>query len=113
MKPTLLLTLVLALTLSAAPLAAQASPSQAPIEICQPRPGAAPVILVPEGKAQSPAPALSTNPLKGAIFLGNPDCESACFEQYRECASGCSACDSCSCQLAYCRVDCGVPFTGC
>jgi len=113
MKTTLLLMLMLALTLSAAPLAAQASPSQAPITICQPQAGAAPVILVPEVKAQSPAPALSTDPLKDAIFLGDPDCESACLDQYRECANGCSACDSCSCQFAYCRVDCGDPFTGC
>jgi hypothetical protein len=113
MKPTLLLTLLLALTLSAASLAAQASPLQAPIATCLPQAGATPLLLAPEVKAQSPAPALSKDPLKGAIFLGDPDCESACFEQYRECASGCSACDSCSCQLAYCRVDCGVPFTGC
>lgn len=43
----------------------------------------------------------------------DPECEESCFQQYLECANGCSACDQCSCQLAYCRVSCGVPFTGC
>jgi len=41
------------------------------------------------------------------------DCEQACFDDYMQCASGCSACDQCSCQLAYCRAGCGVPFQGC
>ena len=43
----------------------------------------------------------------------DPECEEIYFQQYMECVSGCSACDQCSCQLAYCRVSCGVPFTGC
>lgn len=43
----------------------------------------------------------------------DPECEQICFEQYYECAQSCSACDQCSCQLAYCRAGCGVPFTGC
>ncbi|HEY3572090.1 MAG TPA: hypothetical protein VGP73_29455 [Thermoanaerobaculia bacterium] len=114
MKPTLLLTLLLALTLSAVSFAAQAPPLPAPLATCQTPAGAAPLFLAPEVKTPALAPkALPTDPLKGAIFLGDPDCESACQDQYYQCASGCSACDSCSCQLAYCRVDCGDPFTGC
>jgi hypothetical protein len=41
------------------------------------------------------------------------ECEQLCYDEYMQCAIGCPACDQCSCQLAYCRVSCGVPFTGC
>lgn len=102
MKRKLMLTLTLAVVLGTAPLAVQAAPSSAPV--------AAPASPL-SGEA-GPA-ALPAGPLDGALFVTDEECENSCFQQYFECAIGCSACDQCSCQLALCRAGCGVPYTGC
>jgi hypothetical protein len=112
MTRILMLTLVLALALGSAPLAAQASPSQ-PAAVTAPAIFmVAPAFFAP-GATLSRSPAGPLSPLNGALFLDDPECESSCFQQYYECANSCSACDSCSCQLALCRAGCGVPYTGC
>ena len=111
MKPTTLLLLLLAFALGAAPLAAQAVSSEPPVVTAPPVPGGEPAFLTP---AVSPTPgALPGRPLDGVRFLVDEECEAMCFQQYFECANGCSACDQCSCQLALCRAGCGVPYTGC
>ena len=112
MTRILMLTLVLALALGSAPLAAQANPSQPAVGIAAIL-AAAPASVTSGGASLTGSPAMSLSPLEGALFLDDPECENSCFQQYFECASGCSACDQCSCQLALCRAGCGVPFTGC
>jgi len=112
MTRILMLTLVLALALGWAPLAAQANPSQPAVGIAAIF-AAAPASVTSGGASLTGSPAVSLSPLDGALFLDDPECENSCFQQYFECASGCSACDQCSCQLALCRAGCGVPFTGC
>jgi hypothetical protein len=57
--------------------------------------------------------ALAFVAVQGGAFASDWECEQACYDEYLQCALGCSACDQCSCQLAYCRVSCGVPFQGC
>ena len=50
----------------------------------------------------------------GAHFVDvDWECVSWCQQDYMQCAQGCSACDQCSCQLAYCSASCGIPFQGC
>lgn len=50
----------------------------------------------------------------GAHFVDvDWECVSWCQQDYNQCAQGCSACDQCSCQLAYCSAGCGIPFQGC
>jgi hypothetical protein len=113
MKRILTLTFVIALAVAAAPLAAQTSPSQPSLPAGQPVPWTAPALLTLATPAESPATGALPNDLNGALFVDNWECEQACYDDYLQCANGCSACDQCSCQLAYCRVNCGVPFTGC
>ena len=112
MTRILMLTLVLALALGSAPLAAQANPSQPAAGIAAIL-AAAPAPVTLGGDSLKGAPAVALSPLDGALFLDDPECENSCFQQYFECSNGCSACDSCSCQLALCRAGCGVPYTGC
>src|SRR5262245_37043385 len=114
MRRTFLLALALALAvaLGAAPLAARAESLQTPVAANAPAPptgGAGPLVAPADPAAPAALPA---GPLDGALFMDD-ECEAACFQQYFECVSGCSACDQCSCELAYCRSGCGVPFTGC
>lgn len=114
MKRTLMLALSLAVALGAAPLVLQAASVQAPVAAPAPPPLTGGTGLAPVAPAPPAAPAaLPGGPLDGALFVTDEECESSCFQQYFECAMGCSACDQCSCQLAYCRTSCGVPFTGC
>ncbi|HEY2289215.1 MAG TPA: hypothetical protein VGM86_00815 [Thermoanaerobaculia bacterium] len=43
---------------------------------------------------------------------GDPDCESACSDQFLQCCTY-GGCEQCSCQLALCRAGCGDPWYGC
>jgi len=108
MKRTTLLLLLLAFAVSVAPLAAQAPPS---VSTAAPAPGGESALFTPA--VPSTPGALPGGPLDGVRFLADEECEASCFQQYFECANGCSACDQCSCQLALCRAGCGVPYTGC
>ncbi len=112
MTRILRLSLVLALAFGSALFAGQANPSQPAVGLAEIL-AAAPASGTPGGAPAAMTPATPLNPLDGAVFKDDPECESSCFQQYIECASGCSACDQCSCQLALCRSGCGVPYTGC
>lgn len=112
MTRILRLSLVLALAFGSALFAGQANPSHPAVDLAEIF-AAAPASSTPGGAPAAMTPATPLNPLDGAVFKDDPECENACFEQYLECARGCSACDQCSCELAYCRSGCGVPFTGC
>lgn len=57
--------------------------------------------------------ALAIFAVLGPALASDWECEQWCYDDYIQCAMGCSACDQCSCQLAYCRTSCGVPFQGC
>ena len=113
MTRKLMLTLTLAVVLGTVPLVVQAAPSPTPVPdpASPPSSEAGPALVTPTAPA---APAgLPAGPLDGALFMTDEECENSCFQQYFECAIGCSACDQCSCQLALCRAGCGVPYTGC
>jgi len=119
MKRNLTLALVL---LFAAALAAVAAPPTAPAPqlppTAAPAPaapsGPLPAFLLPQPTGQgSPATLAKPGLPNGARFVGDPDCEAACNDQWVQCYTSCPACDQCSCQFARCRADCGDPFWGC
>jgi len=93
----------LTLACAAAPPAVAASP-EAPL----------PALFAPVPSGDGAVAPLSFLLPNGARFMDvDWDCVNICQEEYLECSRGCSACDQCSCQLAYCNASCGIPFQGC
>lgn len=111
---SLALLLVLAMTLGATPSSAKA-PTLQSVAATSTAPLPVQAFLASlqkgEGKATTLAPGGAPY---GAHFVDvDWECVDWCQQDYMMCAQGCSACDQCSCQLAYCSAGCGVPFQGC
>lgn len=102
----------------AAPTVAPQAPAlQAPIaDVAAPAaPATLPAFLASLAKSEGSAQALLPNRAPGGAHFVDVDweCVSWCQQDYLQCAQGCSACDQCSCQFAYCVSGCGIPFQGC
>jgi hypothetical protein len=102
------------LALSASPAAAQ--PTANPPAVAGPAtaPPLPPFLAPAQSGGGVTAPMSPAALPNGARFMDvDWDCVSACQDGYLECSRSCSACDQCSCQLAYCDASCGIPFQGC
>jgi len=110
---SLALLLLFALSLGAAPLTAKAPAFRSVAAPKGPLPVQAFLASLQKGDGKATTLAPDGAPY-GAHFVDvDWECVSWCQDDYRMCAQGCSACDQCSCQLAYCSAGCGVPFQGC
>jgi hypothetical protein len=111
---SLALLLVFALALSAAPVTSKAPVLQSVASTPKaPLPVQAFLASLAKGDGKATTLAPDGAPY-GAHFVDvDWECVSWCQQDYNQCAQSCSACDQCSCQLAYCSAGCGVPFQGC
>ena len=115
MTRILRLSLVLTLVLCCVSSLALAAGTSRPAGTLVPLHLKSPALMTPLAPAKTPQGTSSLNPsTPRPTWMSDvdPDCDSACFDQFRECCTY-GGCEQCSCQLALCRSYCGVPWYGC